>query len=195
MEMMFGSAIHDGLSGKLSDAEVEAYLQQHHFTGDYIRVANEILKKKFDIIHKELKLYIDWPDFSLACVLDGLNEDEIVEHKTTKNGWRTQQDVDDHGQLTLYALAHQILTGVIPRITLNRLDTGNGRVKTYTSTRNGEQLNAMMNELVSMYKELKELGWWHRRQMRSEFYIKECKADTQKFLLWRNTLQSTTAKS
>ncbi len=166
--MTFGTLVHGALSGEIPD--LTQALLKHYFTPDWIDVGNKLLTApRAD--KREIGLYMTGSrDTSLkpdvVAIFDGYNPQgyEIVEYKTTKNGWRSQEDVDSNKQITMYCMVHYFLTGVMPNFTLYRLDSGNGRIKKYTTTRTVGQCRTMIDELNTMYDDLVAKGWWSMRK-------------------------------
>lgn len=186
--MRYGSIIHEAIAGEIKDPE--HILRKEYFDSRQIRVALELIERTPKPPYAELSIYVPGSRENglkgdLIVKLDGFTPDTqtIVEHKTTKSGWRTQEEVDSHGQLTIYALAYRCLTGIIPNFELNRLDTGNGKVKTFKTQRTPAQLDEMVINLNRMYDDLTSKGWWAMRKSSqwSEQYVNQCKEDTKAF--------------
>lgn len=187
--MRYGSIIHDAIAGEIKD--VEHVLKKEYYDSRQIRVALDLIKRTPKPPYAEIGIYVAGSRANglkgdLIVKLDGYDPSTmtIEEWKTTKNGWRTQQDVDDHGQLTVYSLAHHCITGIIPNLRLTRLDTGNGKVKAYETIRTPQQLREMVEKLNVMYDDLMQKGWWTMRKSSnwSDQYVNQCKEDTKLFV-------------
>lgn len=198
-EMVLGSLIHDSLSGKITDLNKE--LDTKHFTSDYKRICADLLEATPRYEGREHAMYLKGnKENGLLCdvltIYDGWDHDKnlIAEYKTTKNGWRTQGDVDNHHQLTLYALTYYYISGRIPSIILHRLDTGNGKVKTFTTTRTINDFENLTAAINNMYTDLVDLGWWKRRTLRSNKLVVEAMNNTKVYEQARNRLLRTSER-
>lgn len=101
-EMVFGKMIAEGLEGKIKCDEAEfckVYLPQ--------------------MPNKEHLIRIDFDDVPLLVIMDAFDDKKLIidEYKTGRTAW-TQRKVDNHGQLTIYAMAVWKKYGKIPNLRL-----------------------------------------------------------------------------
>lgn len=191
--MIFGSIIHEALSDPNYDYEMA--LRVKNFTSGEIRVARSLVDRtpRFEP-HSELSLYLagskeNGLSASIIAILDraDFKSHTIREYKSTKNGWRDQEEMRENGQLGLYTLVYRELMGVKPMILLTRLDSGNGKVAQFDFIVEDRVVNRVMKEVNDMYAKLTRVGWWERRLSSSNTLLEEAKANTEQYALRKHT--------
>lgn len=107
-EMAFGSKIAESLEGKIS-------CEEGRFCKTYLP---KMPKKEYEI-------RIDFEDVPILVKMDAFHDKKLIvdEYKTGRNPW-TQKKVDNHGQLTMYAMAVWKKYGKIPDLRLFWIPTG-----------------------------------------------------------------------
>lgn len=196
--MILGNLIHQAIAGQV---DIEKALKNNNFTSDYIRTGRKLvdaIKPLINVRFQELAVIAQPEDgtgvtASILGIYDALDpvQNQIIEFKTTKNGWTSQEDVDENGQITLYSLIYKELTGTIPTTVLYRLDVSNGKIKKYETERNQKQLDEMKSKLNEIHAELVFKGWWPRREMKTNFMVDKAKKGTKKLLSYVKPIKPT----
>lgn len=168
--MMLGSLIHRAIGDNWDAKKLEMQMKGEHYTSDYIRTGISILSKAPRYPLQEERIVLEPSAHNglkvpVMAILDGLDDvlNKIGEHKTTSSGW-SQQQVDEHDQLTLYDLVCYYKYNKIFLNELNVLNVNNGKVKTYISTRSEKQILDLRDEINATYEDLVRRGWWERKQ-------------------------------
>jgi hypothetical protein len=168
-QMILGSIVHQAIAEKWGEKRLAKELTEKNYTSDYIRTTTAIIDKVPRYPYKEERIVVQpFPENGLKApvlaILDGLNDvlKTIGEYKTTSSGW-SQQQVDEHDQLTLYSMVCYFTYGFIPVCELHALNVKNGKIKTFISSRSQEKILALRDEINTMYLDLVERGWWERK--------------------------------
>lgn len=139
----------------------KAELEKHNFTSDYIRVAEKIYNN-VPAAGKEIKLFVDFMDYSLYAGIDGKQEDELVEYKTGAGLW-SQKQADESDQITHYSLCWLIKYNTIPEYRLISISNKNGKHVILKTKRTQEQIDNWKTRLNNFKNELQYLGWWDKK--------------------------------
>lgn len=142
-EMAFGKKIAEGLEGKIVCPEAE-------FCKVYLP----------DLPQKEHKIEIDFEDIPILVKMDRFDKKKLIinEHKTGRNKW-TQKKVDEHGQLTMYAMAVWKKYGKLPEISLFWIPTSlsdKGEVVLTGEIPYEFKTQRSIKDFAKMYKRLKD---------------------------------------
>ena len=157
-------------SGMYFGKQIAEALEKEIETGNLMNDITISKLPKFETHEKkiEVTLKIKDEDINILCILDSAKEDltAFKEYKTGKTQW-TQKKVDTHGQITLYCLAIQAITGKIPcDIELVYMPTENdheqqiqltGDIYTFKTERSLSDMLKMKNRVYNAWKRIGEL--------------------------------------
>lgn len=154
--MKFGSIVHKALAEPRFNWIKE--LKKEGFTSDYIRVVANALDKIERPAKREVRMLIKHKPIDLLVIIDGLNDNEIIEYKTCASHW-TQARVDEHLQFDFYAYAYFLKYGKIPNLTLRSIHTGNGSVRSFTTKRYQKDFKELQTLIESTIDKIKNQVW------------------------------------
>jgi hypothetical protein len=155
--MMFGSIIH-----KMFEDEKYDYnkaLQEAGFTPDYNRIADTIKKNAPSFPQHEVKLFADTNEFTIFSIIDGVDEQNLIEIKTGASHW-DQTRADESDQITMYTLAWWLKNNEIKPFKLITISSKNGKIKELKTSRTKEQIEQFADRLLQFKKDLIARGWW-----------------------------------
>ena len=165
--MKFGTTVHEALNPD-SGIDVEKAISEMILMerakpkAAYERIMKEILANTPRCNEYEKALFIDLEEMSLFAGIDGVQDNHLVEYKTGGQFW-TQQRADEHEQITHYILSWYLETEELMPFKLISINSNNGGVKEFETTRTVEQLDEWTNKLMQFKKDLVEKGWWERK--------------------------------
>lgn len=153
--MRFGSIAHEAFA--IPDFDYEEAIRKEGMTPDkarYIRraLSDPLLDPKTPGIEREKLVEAPFGLFKgpegkpmkLLGYFDGYHPKRVVfEWKTGKTPW-SKEKVDEHGQLTFYALLCRMALGGLPKEMILKHIGTNGRVKTYQTARTDEEVDAFV---------------------------------------------------
>lgn len=158
--MMFGSIIHKMIEDKTFD--YHKAIDEAGFTSDYKRIADKVKDNAPSFLEHEKKLFIETDDFGIFAIIDGVEKDNLVEIKTGASFW-TQERADDSDQITMYSLAWKLKYKELKPFKLISINSKNGKIKEFETSRTEEQIDNFYNRLKILKKELQELDWWDKK--------------------------------
>jgi len=134
----------------------EKALQEHGFTSDKIRVIKTALTHPETIRLSKNKtektIRIKHPDiiggYELLCILDGLDDDLIIENKM--GAWWTGQRVEDSVQLTWQIMSFYIKYEKMPTCLLQSFNSNNGIPRLILAKRTKQDFQNLITDINSM---------------------------------------------
>lgn len=155
--MVFGSIIHKMFEDK--DYDYNKALKEAGFTPDYNRIADTIKKNAPEFPQHEVKLFVDTNEYSIFAIIDGVEEQNLVEIKTGAAHW-DQKRADESDQITMYTLAWWLKFKDIKPFKLFTISSKNGKIKELRTLRTEEQIKQFQDRLLQFKKDLVARGWW-----------------------------------
>jgi len=159
---IFGTIVHAILADPDYDWQTEIKKLTKYPQDTYKRIIEKILKSVPTCEEREVSVFADCEEFSLYAGIDGVDDDMLTEYKTGQKYW-TQEEVNEHEQITHYLLTWEKDGRPDLPFRLISINSRTGNFIEFRTHRTKKQLEEYYKKLLNFKEELIKLGWWDKK--------------------------------